>query len=237
MLYPIGLFILGEASPVPTANLICAWNSESVVKSGSPELVSQLNAVYGTSNNATQSTDLNKPKWLSNQINGYPALHMPDGEIRYMDFTKIFTSLSNFTIYFVIKHVQNSSTNFNRVFSGDSTVNEGQIRTTSATTGYAGWGVSQPTMGNRLTDEDPTPSAWKYFTALPTNLYQNGVEETYAFTNNPQLRGLSRLFASVGGTVGSNFTGYMAEILVYSVSHDTTTRQSIESYISNKYNF
>lgn len=236
-LYTYNYWASWVTSPVPTDNLICAWNSESVVKatSGPDELVSQLNAVYGTSNVATQSTDANKPKWLASQINGLPALHIPDGDTRYLDFTKILTPTAtlNYTIYIVIKHDQNSSTNFNRFLSGDTGAGESQLRTTSATTGNVGWGISGT--GNRFSDEDPTPNAWKYYTAQNDHLYQNGVEESYAFTNNVLLEGLSRLFTGVGLGSTSNFVGYMAEVLIYDTIHNATIRGNIESYLSTKY--
>jgi len=227
----------GSAAPIPTDNLVLALNSENVVKStvGSDELVSQLNSLYGVGNDATQATDANKPKWLDNQINGYPSLQIPDGDLRYMDFTKIFASLSNYTIYIVLKHQTNSSTTSNRVISGDSALSEGQLRTSSATS-TIGWGVSQPGSGNRFSDVAPTPSNWAYLTATPNNLYFSGVEETYFLTDNPQLKGLSRLFASVGGTIGNNFVGEFASIYVYDVIHNGTTIGNVESYLSTKYN-
>lgn len=189
----------------------------------------------GNGRNATQGTPANRPAIITNALNGRQVRRFDGDDLLIGD---IGSAISQpITIFVVAKKTANPSNPLNaRVFhASSSAVAEANIFLPVATE-YNGNHIWN--FGTNTVTSDPFGTTNIIYCVLANGassvIWQNG---TQIETGNPGANGLQRYF-SIGGRYHDglrNFTGDIAEILVFPTALSNANRQKVESWLNNKW--
>jgi hypothetical protein len=198
-----------------------------------------LNSQSAIKNNAAQSTQTNKPKYIENALNGLPVIRF-DGVDNFMTFNGTNLSGSNYTI-FVIEQRRGNTTSINHFIAGS----------TSSTNNNLHLGYDSDTtlrFGHYSNDLDYTVSAY----SIPTpkmhsfrfsktegkSYWENGGVNPDASSSGQTTALTSNSGAALGRAAFSStyyFNGDIAEVIIFLRALKKEERQSIESYLSKKW--
>lgn len=213
-----------EFSPISVGNLKAWYKSDTgITLNGST--VSQWNDQSGNSKNLIQATAANQLTYVSNAINGYPALQF-DGVNDLMTLAVPYSgnTFNELTFFVVTARSTNPSNNF--------------ILFSSATD-YMYW--NQPT-NFRVGDTSlaDTMSNNVYYIKAATasvsgnqvKYYSNGVN---IGTNNSPVNTNWREFSGIGSSYGYP-KGFIVEILIYNKILNPAEFGNVSALLSGKYN-
>lgn len=219
-----------------------AWytaDASALTKNGSDE-ISQVNDRSSSSFDLTQSTTSNKPIWVDDVVNGHPVLRF-DGDA-VLDLASVSSAdlRSNNTVaVYAVVRVTGAGTIFNHESS--STAGDGKFSIESSGAYWGGDGDADKTnftLGSSWQIIHYRVE-WAFPPADYLTAYIDGdqtVQKSYTAPSpispsNSTVTGTLQLGASSGG-----FSGDLAELFVFSVTHGTSPREQFLTYLSNKYN-
>ena len=226
--FPPGLY--------PTANLNLHIKADSLALSDGDKVASWTELIVG--NHPVQDTESQKPTFKVSIINGLPIVRFnaTDSTCLYAP-NKVITIPAESSYYSVV--------NFGSSVSGpifkDNMTNKG-----------IGFGVGSSTLennGNNIVGAyygvNWINSSVVYgLSPVLVSFHTNADTTLLTVYKNGNLIYSPTLDSARGGTSGFGIgcddwprylTGDIAEVMVYSVLHDTTTRQQVEAYLNSKY--
>lgn len=214
-----------DINPSSISNLKVWFDSETTINSSN--LVSQLTDKSGLNNHAVQSTDGLKPTLVSNSLNGRSTIRF-DGDNDIMTFPSIGIS-QPYVFYIVVKLLENASN------AGTMGTNAAPIVcplyiTSGKYQAWAGANNSAPETAHIELSAFVTE-----FNNTSSKYYRNGT------TINPSTFGTAGISKPIdigryGGSDAYSLNFDFYELLIYTGTHDDTTRDSILRYLGNKYN-
>lgn len=214
-------------------------DAASIIKDGSGKVSKWLDK-SGLNNHATQADSAKQPTYVSNGINGNPALQS-DGNNRILNFTHPITVGNPFTIFVVLKadiitadpttgSTLNSALAFGEATSAVSAFSirqERDIPDELRTTAYAGGGVFNS--GN-----DNAVLVTAIYDGTNINTYKNGslVDSDLANSTGILITG-GYLFND--NTISQrSFLGWISDVLIYADSLNDNQRSHVEQYLIQK---
>lgn len=220
---------------------LTAWytaDASALTKNGSDE-VSQVNDRSSGSLDLTQSTTANKPLWVDDVVNGNPVLRFDGNDV--LDLASVASSslrTNNTVAIYAVVSVTGSGTIFNHESS--TTAGDGKFSIESSGAYWAGDGDADKTnftLGSTWQIVHYRVE-WSVPAADYLTVYEDGDEsaqKTYTAASpispsNSTVTGTLQLGASSGG-----FTGDLAEIFIFDVTHGASPREQFHTYLSNKY--
>jgi hypothetical protein len=223
-----------------TSNLFARYdasNSGSITLSGSN--ITQWNDISGNGKTATQSTSTSRPTLVASGLNGRNTISF-DGNSDFFNISNTTVLSNNFTVYAVVKaDFLNASTPGTTIVGSDDS-------------GFT-WYIQK---NNRRLNLDKTLQASMLMSSNILDTSENNVWRQANVTWSGSSSGSQRWNKSGMGsfnrdpfaptqplkTIGSYAPGadyYMqgeiAEIIIYSVAHNSSTTESIEAYFSAKW--
>lgn len=251
---------LTASSPVTSIGNIGVWlettSEKSLIDSekintalaatGTVSTWNDINPQTSSPNNATQGTIASKPRYITNTINGLPALNF-DGVNDYLQMTNILAT--NFTVFVLL---QTNNAGFG--LAGDQAYSNsgilwadiGGLANDSIPLAIGG-GVVKTFVGGgfEITANGSTavnnnrPNVVTITRSMSSgvlSLYVNGVSNgsvtgssNVVLTANPVL--------SIGGNIGDvrYYTGNLGEIIAFNKLLTNTERVSVEQYLATKW--
>lgn len=213
------------------------WLKADAGVTGTP--ISQWNDQSGRNNHLTQSAASNRPTLTANAINGFPALTFDNNDFLSLNNllgSELFDNDSA-TIFFVKR-----STGGVVWFTWESaSSNRFGFELSSNNTRFD---CPNPNSGQgQLVDTVSVVNRWRQITAMKQSTNQSiflkNVQKT-TFTYSPVLTLNTTLTGNLvvgkyqGGAL--NWTGDIAEIIVYKTALNTPQRNIVENYLKAKYN-
>lgn len=188
----------------------------------------------GNSNDATQATASNQPKYKTGIINGEPAV-LSDGSNDFLDLPSLGISGSDNRHVFIVGRYQTLTLNENRLFQFNDSgstgtrwtvrLNGGNLRIELAGSGY--------TSGLSVAADMPFIAACALDgTTLGGHVLRlNGDEESASGTNTVNTTdSANTIFDS-----NQPYDGYIAEIILYNRALSASEVTQIEDYLNRKY--
>lgn len=254
--------ILGDylaCPPTHISNLRVWLKSDSLIGLNNNAPLSTWPDSSGSGNDATQVTSDRQPSFVTNIINGYPAIQF-DG-INDQLMMAASPATNDFTVFAVVNanqgeeiDVEDNSTYANGGSTGEHYLFGGDYNSghpgAEASVSFGTNGVSAyEYMQNSTFGDQAAPMAVyggdngtnfsivavKYVNQQPS-LYLNGV---LVRTGLPSLRSQTVMAQSIGygaGDDGSPFSGNVAEILIFDRAMTEPDQSTISAYLKNKYN-
>ncbi len=249
---------LTRTSPVALSKNLVVWFETTLEKSftdservdtalgatGTISTWKNLNLQSYPVGDATQATDTNKPRYVADGINGLPVLNfdgvddyfdLPDGTIPYGD--------SSYTMIVVAEIVDKNKSHQVLITSGATTAN-----TANALFIY----YLSPHIRSVWTSRDLNAKTTSFVNNTPfiissdynsstggSEIYHNGVLEggnTRANRNSGSVNNGIGGFSSGAAHLSGKFKGNIAEIIVFDRRLTNDERESVESYLSTKWN-
>jgi hypothetical protein len=245
--------------PNSSGTLIAHWCAR-LESYNDDDLIDTLNAQSGTSFDATQSTDANKPTFKTNIMNGYPVARFDGndwliaGSASDWKFMHDGTDVSIFVIFattsdnpgalmMFLDTSGTSSANIGSAFWIDDNNGENRIR----------YQIAKGVSGNPIVDfhSGDYGFASESEMTLGSAIYDNGaagndakIYSSGAFTNSTDTINLPHSAAdptntlyigALSTTQGFPLTGDIAEILIYSGALDETDRVYVETNLLSLY--
>ena len=199
----------------------------------------------GNSNNASQGTTADQPTFVSNSINGQPAIQFTDD---ILSGTDILVSDNAATGFAMVKP-SSLSTGFNIVWSkwAAGTPNKYKFHfalhnaKVSLYTSPDGTSTSAETVGgSTMTAGNPYVVGFDVNTTTGNQrVFLNGVSAVATTSGITSLASVNQVYA-VGGKLGSTtssnrFAGDIAEVIVYNTTLNIAQRTLVANYLGAKY--
>ena len=237
-------------SPVSGAALwLDAANSASVLNTASPvtpattgQTVAQWNNLMNTGS-VKQGTDANKPIYGTHTMNGKPVLYFDGANDSLTSGGSAYGNTGGLVTAFVVQRRTADAGNYGRSVSfGDGTADYGSASNWCADNGgngtsfyveRAGSGHSQGT----LPLVNTSYMTEVVFDGTNCTAYLNGAQAGSSFASSGNFN-VSRTVIGAGwdGSAANwNFTGDIAEILVYNSVLSTAERKATEAYLNAKW--
>lgn len=244
---------------MPMGNLRVWLKADADVTSDGSGAISKWNDVSGLGNNAIQNTPSNQPVFLTNLVNGRPAIRFDGTNDQLM--LGVNPASNSFTIFAVAKPSASHEIDLedNTLYSEGGTL--GQRYLLGGTINFEGFGeagLSVGTNGFTSYEYGRNQFFWDHFAALAVHdgnlgagfsilnvrytnqqpsLYLNGafVREGLVSSRTNSVLGRAIGFGSTGAG-NSPYQGDVAEILVFNTPLTTAERQTVERYLNSKYN-
>jgi hypothetical protein len=217
------------SGPVPQqVSGLAAWFEADAGTSTTTDgaAISQWNDQSGNAHHAVQASGVSQPLYKTAIQNGLPGI-LFDGSNDFMDAAGIVATQPN-TSFVVVKSLV--------VTTGHNPIDGVSARQGVSLGGAGGtnWGAFAGADVESSTAGDTNPHVLSCtFNGASTELRLDGTLLT--LSGSPGTSGLNGLrIGSFNGTIG-NWNGYVFEIVVYSVALSTADRQTVESYLSNKW--
>ncbi len=234
---------IGSASANLNAFMICWLRSDAYVTYASSKVSSWLDQ-SGHGYNATQTNSANQPSLVTGAINGLPAVSF-NGSSSFMQFPTGFNNFSQgLSIFLVVKPAATTAlSQILNLGTGSSNDYNLGIEINSSTEaeyfGYtgAGSGMTSVSYGSAITAtaqlieviQTGTTATILTDGANPvTNSSMNTIPEPTTGRTNSYLGQAS------GG--GNFFNGEIAEVIIFNTALSTAQRESVEDYLTNKFN-
>ncbi len=205
-------------------------------------LWNDLNTQSSIKRNATQATDSNKPLYIKNAFNGaLPALRF-DGASDYMDFDGTSLIQSNYTVFVVEQRRGNGST-LNCFIAGttrstNQNLHMGYRGSTTVTLAHYGNDLNYASAVSAYSSPQPRIFTFRLNSNIGKEIWLNGgTAADSSATQSAYISsyGGSSFGRSVNSTSTFYYVGDIAEIIIYNRALKNEERQSIEAYLSAKY--
>jgi hypothetical protein len=191
----------------------------------------------GNGNDATQATGANQPLFKTNVLNEKPVVRF-DGSNDYMAFATGPDTSSCFVVGTINVAASSLPAYACFIIYGDVN-NGGQIRGRVNSTH---WGAFITTVADLDSGEDLVSRTFSVLelTTVASNggvfLYRNGTQKATDATHNCYGAGTNQI-NWIGGETGQTryISADMAEVLIYDSALSTSDRQTVETYLKNKY--
>ncbi len=243
---------LTQGSPVTSISNLILWyetSMESSFDASEQENNSPVSTWYDSNsqllakNNATQATLANKPLFIKNVFNGgIPAIRF-DGSSDLMSFDGTEIAKNNYSVFIVEQRRASGAgtalpliggttatqhNNFHIIYDNNTTFRVGHF---SYDNNYIITSYSVP-IPRIHTATFSTTAGQKYWLNGGLNVDASQSGNTTALVSNAGAA-IGRLF---NGTSTLYYNGDIAEIIIFTKALKTEERQSIEAYLSKKYN-
>ena len=190
-------------------------------------------------NNATQATSLNRPKFIENVFGAIPAIRF-NGSNERMGFDGTFLAGINYTVFVIEQRRSQGTANFFICGTGNtqySNLGLGyRASGTEITMSHYAYDMDT-SAGTILSYSSPTPrmhSFWFSKTAGMKYWVNGGVNPDQS--NSVMTKALvSNAGASLGIPSGS-YNGDIADVIIFARDLKNEEKQTIEAYLSKKYN-
>lgn len=226
----LALCFAGNAQEGPggvgTSGNVSAWLDANSLSLTNNDDVSSWTDISGNSNNADQGTASNQPIFLTNQINGFPAVSF-DGTDDYVEFTSNVTA-TGVTIFAVCNPTSSSNQSIIATDNHHISFNNGTMRA-DYPGGIVGKGSPQSyALSYMYTSSEAVSST-------PIALYSNNGTSTKNRTGYT-----SYSVSTVGARFRSSsyrnfFNGEIAEVIVFNEELSSAERKIVANYLSSKY--
>jgi prepilin-type N-terminal cleavage/methylation domain-containing protein len=206
-----------------TSQLLSTWND--------------INPQSSTKNNASSSS-VNRPTYQEGALNSLPTVRfdgsndyftLPDGTIPYND--------ANYTIFFVMKPTNvNCFCSF--LGSGDFATNNRSNAFRFDNSGNLKnywWFVDINTTNSPITVNNPYILTFSYDNSVGRKIFVNGVLNVSDTTKNRNSTAQNNFLGRALST-DPYFAGDLGEIIIFERNLKTEERQSVEGYLSKKWN-
>lgn len=219
---------------LPVSTNVELWldadDSSTITLNGST--VSQWDDKSGNNYHISQATASNQPTYVSSVLNGRNIVRFDGNDELLNGSATVVGGSTNRTVFIVFNSTAGSLTY--GVFLGDSTSN-GQS-----------FGISREIAvrvnnGNRVWSTGAINSTHSIVTialdgtsTTDLSAWKNGSSLTASSTSVQTINTAAGIIVG-NGTVGGDLTGDVAEVIVYSSALSTSDRESVESYLSNKW--
>lgn len=242
---------LTRNSPVSGILNLVGWYETSLEESFSDDesednskisLWNDINMQSSVKRNATQATDTNKPFYITNVFNGaLPALRF-DGVDDYVNFDGTSLIQSNYTIFVVEQRRGNGST-LNCFIAGttrstNQNLHMGYRGSTTVTLAHYGNDLNYINAVSSYSSPQPRIFTFRLNSNIGKEIWLNGGTAPDASTTQSayiSTYGGSSFGRSVNSTSTFYYIGDLAEIIIYNRALKNEERQSIETYLSVKY--
>jgi hypothetical protein len=190
----------------------------------------------GNNHHVRQTTGANQPTFRTNQLNGKPAVYFDGGDVLTKTNDNLLNGITNKTIFSVIKGDALSTPYIWFLISTSS--NAARTRMV-ATAGNVAALLDNNVNDNTGVSQSVTITNWNLITA-----YRNGSSINISINQAPFSTAVNTLTPVTDGstlTIGaptnliSAFSGYIAEIIVYSRTLSSSEITTVNSYLKNKY--
>lgn len=202
------------------------------------QTVEQWNDQSGNGNNAVQTTSGNRPKFKTNQINGYPAIAFTAANSNYLDCGKFIACAPTFAIFAVYKI--NSSSAINTILSAADAANNNLVPYFSDG-GGGNDGFTDAPASYRETSPPGAPSGtWVtaqlfYDGTNITTVLNGAVVSQLAFSGTPETLTNHTIIGRRGDFSNWYLDGELAEIIMVNPCPSPTDRATIESALNAKF--
>ncbi|MBS1954390.1 MAG: chitobiase/beta-hexosaminidase C-terminal domain-containing protein [Cyanobacteria bacterium SZAS-4] len=226
---------------VPRTGLVTWLKSDyGVTTSGSN--VTNWTDFSGLGNSASQATSTKQPTFVTNAVNGFPALSF-DGTSDYMQLPSGMAGFAGATIYIVANPT--TITLARRLLDFGSGVTNNNNLTVSEFVSGANKGSSLVSYNGSTSSIVSSTTGLTASTFQVLEYLQNGSNVGTLFTNGTQtatgtvtnINNVTRSTNVIGAACNNNdwFSGSIAEILVYNTALSSTDRGNVQTYLKNKY--
>ena len=202
------------------------------------------NIASGASGAVTQSTDANRPTYATNSLNGKPVLHFNGANNNVLSSTSTYSNTGSTVSAFAVVRRTADTTNSGRVF--------GFIGPSSNTdwNNNSNWCLNSGANGSTFCveranghNQGALPSVNTAYlmeviidgTNCTTYLNGTAIGTAFSSTGNFNINQIGVGDGWGNGTPSWPMTGDIAEIILYNSALNTTNRQTIESYLTNKW--
>jgi hypothetical protein len=197
----------------------------------------------GFGNNASQANASHQPIYLTNGINGLPAVHFDNGNDDYMSFNRAVQD--DFTIICVFESKQGAGTG-TQFWQGAGLVNGEMPNATNDfgaalnTNGQVLAGIGNPdtTLASSSEFNDGNPHVFTFKRVRATGmiaLFVDGILVNEGIAGTQSLTSPPRLVLGAQQTLLNYFTGDIAEVKIYDVALTDDDRQHQETGLRYKY--
>ncbi len=231
---------LTKYSPVNDIDNLALWYETTMPKSLSDASSDNNTAIAGWNDlgpNRINATATNAPTYIADGINSLPVLRF-NGSSNYLSYNGSFLVGTNYTIFIVYQRRAAQSNAY--LLAGTSSSTNQNL--------HVGYSANTTTIFNQFNNDlsatvagylSPIPEIDVYWfnSAVGKNLYVNGAS-IIASTTAPAQTGLSTSYpgASIGGRAsGNNFSGDIAEIIMFTKALSTQERKDVEQYLGKKW--
>ena len=185
--------------------------------------VSQMNDLVGT-NHAVQSVQANKPLQVSGELNGYSILRFSGNQWLKKQFPVI---LSQAISVFIVWKKSAASPSVQAAYGHYSSNYFYHLYNASKIEIYAGGALlySKATTFDYLLNSN-------VYNSTSSEIFENGVSQVSGNAGTFTMNGIT-----IGATYNNanNLTGDIAEIIIFNEDLEESERQTVESYLINKY--
>jgi hypothetical protein len=240
----------GSVEPPIATGLRLWFDASQITGLSDGNAVVQWNDVSGHSNHAAQGTSGSRPTYRANVVNGRPVVRFDGGDqlaISNSDALELTNNRASLTIFTVASLTSVDGTVRNIVFfstgagSGLTRVKVGQR--SGPTWSVSGRRLDADSLANILGGTASTGfkqlSAWVDWANSDASLYLNGssIASTTSWLTSGNTQATNSVAVTIGdaGGGGEAWVGDIAEILVYDTALNSTDRQTVEDYLSDKY--
>ena len=199
--------------------------ADAGVEADGDNLVNEWQDQSGNDYHAEQSSQVNKPLLVNNELNGKPVLRFNGNQVMQADFQQTFSQPNTF---FCVWNVSTpSSTPF--AFGGINSSNRNSLYWDGSVTALAGLAGQL-----RYTKNAPFSPIVNsiIFNHGSSQLYENG---NFRHSENPGNHSTEGITIGARWDLSRNLNGDIAEIIFYNSLLSDTQRQSVENYLINKY--
>lgn len=233
---------LSSIYPIPVANLNLWLKSDAGITTVGSN-VSQWMCQAPPAHTFTQSNSVLRPAYSLNAINGYPMLTFSTSVLVANNINSLDLNLDAWSFYFVVRTRPVQGIILGKQFSNAGEAGAYAIHPT--TTRYR-INYFDPTIKQVNVIKTPANS-WETWTITinrtdaKMRLYLNGIlSGTLSNTIDVNYNMINSSAAATIGCTASvlsnwRLSGDIAEMIGYNTLHSTTTQQSIELYLKNKY--
>lgn len=234
----IGLF---GFDPTSLGNLEAWYKADSITGVSNGGRAATWEDSTSNNHDAAQSTEAQKPVYLTDQINGYPALRGDKTDGRHFTISSNISITNDFNLYHVTKEVwpgSGLSSERPAILGHTSGTNQFGFHEAGRIWNRANSTQIVPVLSSNIdgTTYDIWSRNYDYDTTTAT-FFKNGtdpLDPTGGVSwNTGGAFTLSTLLA--GNTTQTYFTGDMAELLIFSKELSSTERSQMDAYLNNKY--
>lgn len=219
--------------PTDIAGLTIWLKADAIAGLNDGDAVATWADSSGNGNNATQVVAGNRPIYERNILNRKPVVRFTAANAHTMAFAVGPANQANLTIFWVGKHT--SATAYSWVL-GCSGGTGGLLlyRLTNAQTVTMTGGISRRYSNTSTTNHYET---WRYTGGAPSvEAWDNGVSQTVTGAGVlPAKIGATAGTWGLGGVLTAYFDGDLAELLIYYGALTDPERESVETYLYNRW--
>jgi hypothetical protein len=200
------------------------WGMASQVEKDVSNYVSKMIDMSGNGNDVIQGTQIYKPLWVDDELNGYPVLSFNGSQwLRVQYPTPLYQPITVFAVWKVT-----TAGAYSFCFDNFSSTYFGLYGTNTSIAIQVGAG---PVGYTKSVPFDFLLNT-AVFNSASSSLYENGVLKKTGAVASSNLTGITLGNAF---NFSAPFIGEIAEVLIYDAVLHADNRISIETYLINKY--